>query len=202
MSHRVLKSLLRPLSSLMVAATAFSVTAFATEYTVNLNKTQILHLPASASAVVVGNPDIADISVHSSDTIFIVGRGYGVTNLIALDEFGQTILDANITVQAGMPSTGIRLIKIGEGQESYNCTPSCAPAPILGDSPAFQSQFSSNASPINSSQAGAGQGSSGNIGGQASTALSAFAGPPNGPGQTMPGAPFAGPVLSAPENER
>lgn len=195
MSHHVSKSLLKSVSGMIMTVgfcvTSLSVTASATDYTVNLNKTRILHLPAAASAVVVGNPDIADISVHSSDTVFIIGRGYGVTNLIALDEFGQTILDANITVQPGMAASGIRLIKVGEGQESYNCTPSCAPAPTLGDSPQFQSNFNANASPINNSQASAGGASSGGIGGQVSTALSAFPGQPGQPQPMAPGA-FAG----------
>lgn len=124
------------------------------EFVVTLNKTQILHLPGAASAIVVGNPDIADISVHSPDTIFIVGRGYGQTNLIALDALGQTIMAADITVKSANSLSGVRVINIGEGQESYNCTTQCLPSPTLGDSPEFIGSFSGQGGAINNASAG------------------------------------------------
>lgn len=208
MSRRVTKSLLKSVSSLVLAtgmcAAFTAINASATDYTVALNKTKILHLPGAASAVVVGNPDIADISVHSSDTLFLVGRGYGETNLIALDEFGHTIMEANIIVRDGMPASGIRIIKVGAGQESYNCTPACLPTPILGDSNSFRSRFGGNGSPINNTQASSGAGPAGNSGGQPSTALSAFPAQQGGPGSSGPTGPsgFAGPPSGPPMNER
>ena len=45
-------------------------------YSVELNKTEVVYLPASAGAVVIGNPEIADVSIHSANTIFVVGRGF------------------------------------------------------------------------------------------------------------------------------
>jgi len=47
-------------------------------YSVSLNKTEIVRLPSAASAVIIGNPNIADVSVHASDTLFVIGRGFGV----------------------------------------------------------------------------------------------------------------------------
>ena len=116
-------------------------TALGAEYTVVLNKTQIVHLPTQASAIVVGNPDIADISVHSPDTIFIVGRGYGVTNMIVLDKLGQTVMETNIRVTEGMSQSGVHIYKVGEGRETYDCSPYCLQSPILGDSAEFMSGF-------------------------------------------------------------
>ncbi|MBL4871247.1 MAG: pilus assembly protein N-terminal domain-containing protein [Robiginitomaculum sp.] len=119
-----------------------------------MNKTQILHLPSAASTIIVGNPDIADISVHSPNTIFIIGRGYGQTNLIALDAQGQTILQANITVKSTNTRFGVRVINIGAGQESYHCAPNCLPTPILGDSPDFIGRYSAIGGAINNLSAG------------------------------------------------
>ena len=117
--------------------------AFATEYTVALNKTQIMHLPSPASAIVVGNPEIADISVHSPDTLFIVGRGYGETNVIILDEFGQTVVEADIKVTEGISRNGVHLYKVGKGRETYTCSPQfCLQAPILGDTPKYIDTYS------------------------------------------------------------
>jgi len=84
-------------------------------------------LPANAGAVVIGNPDIADVSVHSANTIFVVGRGYGETNLVVLNAAGQKIMDADIQVR----------IYNGADRSTYSCAPYCQPSPVLGDSPQF-----------------------------------------------------------------
>jgi len=105
-------------------------------YNVELNKTKIVRLPQAASAVLVGNPDIADVSVHSVNTLFVVGRGYGETNLIVLGANGQEIMDANLTVVNTLSNNGVRLYNAKQ-RETYSCLPFCQPSPILGDSPAF-----------------------------------------------------------------
>ncbi|PHR93754.1 MAG: hypothetical protein COA69_03750 [Robiginitomaculum sp.] len=170
MSRHLSKPTFRPLTksahklsgfvlALTISLGALSVSAFANEYTINLNKTQILHLPGPAATIIVGNPDIADISVHSPDTLFVIGRGYGETNIIALDKFGQTILETNIIVNAGMGESGVRILNIGRGRKSYNCTPDCLPAPVLGDTPDFRAEHSGgDGGPINNSSAGPGYG--------------------------------------------
>jgi hypothetical protein len=126
-------------------------------YQVELNKTQILRLPASAGAIVIGNPSIADVSVHAADTLFVVGRGYGETNLIILDRQGQTLMDTNIQVSQSVSSQSVRVFNRGNRQ-SYNCTPSCQPAPVLGDSPDFIGDFTSSERRIISSEALGAQG--------------------------------------------
>lgn len=116
---------------------ASSMTAFAGEhYSVDLNKTEVVYLPENAGAIVVGNPEIADISIHSANTIFVVGRGYGETNLIVLNAEGHSILNADIQVTQTQPGHGVRLFN-GKDRESYSCTPNCLPSPVLGDHPAF-----------------------------------------------------------------
>lgn len=113
-----------------------------------INTTQIVHLPGNASSVIVGNPLIADISIYSPNTIFVIGRGYGQTNLIALDEDGQTILQSNILVRRDTAPTSVHITNIGEGQTTFNCAPDCLPAPILGDTSEFIGQFTPQAAAI------------------------------------------------------
>ncbi|MCF6305967.1 MAG: pilus assembly protein N-terminal domain-containing protein [Rhodobacteraceae bacterium] len=85
--------------SALLPQTAFAGDFSATEdFSVALNKTQIMRLPAPAAAIIVGNPAIADVSVHSPTLLFVLGRGYGVTNVIILDNMGNTIMDTNIQV--------------------------------------------------------------------------------------------------------
>jgi hypothetical protein len=105
-------------------------------YSVELNKTEVVYLPANAGAVVIGNPEIADVSVHSANTIFVVGRGYGETNLVVLDASGQKIMDADIQVVNNLPAHGVRIYN-GAERSTYSCAPYCQPSPVLGDSPEF-----------------------------------------------------------------
>ena len=105
-------------------------------YSVDLNKTEIVRLPQNAGAVVIGNPKIADVTVHSANTLFVVGRGYGETNLIVLDSTGHTIMNADIQVINKVSTQGVRLYN-GKMRESYSCVPYCMPSPILGDDPKF-----------------------------------------------------------------
>lgn len=123
-------SLLLPLSM------GHAAVANDTIYQIDLNKTQILRLPAAAGAIVVGNPDIADVSIHASDIILVVGRGFGETNLVILDQAGHTMMDANIQVTSVTSSNGIRIFN-GKSRETYSCAPFCQPSPVLGDDSGF-----------------------------------------------------------------
>lgn len=105
-------------------------------YSIELNKTEIVRLPRAASAILIGNPDIADVSVHSVDTIFVVGRGYGQTNLIVLDKDGNTMLETDLNVVNTLPKHGVRVFN-AKSRETYSCIPYCQPSPVLGDNPSF-----------------------------------------------------------------
>lgn len=120
----------------LLSLAGFAGSAHATDpiYQVDLNKTQILHLPMAAGSVVIGNPAIADVTVHSPTTIMVVGRGFGETNLIVLDRNGHTMVDADIQVTSITPSNGVRLFN-AKSRETYSCSPYCQPSPVLGDSP-------------------------------------------------------------------
>ena len=124
-------------------------TAFAGDksYSVELNKTELVRLPAAASAVVIGNPKIADVSVHSADTLFVVGRGFGETNLLVLDASGRTMMNADIQVVHTMPHEGVRLFN-AKSRETYNCQPYCQPSPVLGDNTDFIANNSAEGDPV------------------------------------------------------
>jgi len=135
-SSKSVKTVLATLSALLIATPAL-----ATDHTVEINKTSILRLSRPAAAVVIGNPKIADISVHSSDTLLLSGRGFGVTNILAFDEFGQTIMDADIQVNPPQSSSAVRVNFIGDGYKTFSCNPHCLPAPIIGDTQKFIGEF-------------------------------------------------------------
>ena len=115
----------------------------AESYTVELNKTEILRLPGSAASIIIGNPKIADVTVQSSDLLFVVGRGYGETNLIILDAQGNTMMNADLQVVNTLSDHGVRLYN-GKSRETYSCIPFCGPSPVLGDNRAFITGNTSN----------------------------------------------------------
>ena len=135
---RFLKSL--PLYfGLILLATSVPLAAQAgssESYKVELNKTEILRLPGAAASVIVGNPKIADVTVQSSNLLFVVGRGYGETNLIILDSNGNTMMNADLQVVNTLPQHGVRLYN-GKNRETYSCIPYCGPSPVLGDNRGF-----------------------------------------------------------------
>jgi hypothetical protein len=117
-------------------------------YKVELNKTEIVRLPGAAASVIIGNPKIADVTVQSSDLLFVVGRGYGETNLIILDSKGNTMMNADLQVINALPKTGVRLYN-GKNRETYSCIPYCGPSPVLGDDTGFIGNNTSVAEELN-----------------------------------------------------
>ena len=109
--------------------------AMADTITVVLDQAKVLKIPDRTTTVVVGNPLIADIAVQAGGMMVVTGKGYGVTNLIALDTRGNTLMDQSIEVQG--PSEHIVIVHRGIERESYSCTPICERRIMLGDSPAF-----------------------------------------------------------------
>ena len=85
-----------------------------------------MQLNGVASSVVVGNPQIADVTVVDANTLFVIGKGYGVTEVVAVDAIGRTLFQGEIAVTAG--STGaVRVWRGGQATEMA-CAQTCAPS--------------------------------------------------------------------------
>ena len=93
--------------------------------TVPLDQTRRLAFSGSAANVVVGNPQIADVNVIDARNLMVVGKRFGVTNLVVLDAAGRTLFDSEIVVSAGEGA----MVSISRGVQTsdYACTPSCQP---------------------------------------------------------------------------
>jgi pilus assembly protein CpaC len=61
---------------------------------------EMLRLPEPAIAVFVADPDVADVHVPSSQTVFVLGKKAGTTTLFALGPNSRTILRKTIVVSA------------------------------------------------------------------------------------------------------
>jgi len=158
---------------MLSAAALLAPSVFAGEL-VTMNKTHVLKLPRPASAVLIGNPDIADVSVFSDDTLFLLGRGFGQTDLLVLDAQGGVILQTDVTVIGSSSPRNVTMTTGSTDRNTFYCQPYCRPAPIPGDNPGFVSKFgpkgstaqSPNATQSMTTQAG---GSVPATGGQTST---------------------------------
>jgi hypothetical protein len=114
---------------------------------VPLDEVRIVTFSRPVSTVFVGNPVVADATVIDQHHIFILGKGFGTTNMIALGPQSETIANQQITV---VNRGGIVTVNKGAAQFSYACTGGhCEPSPVPGDQKAF---FDDNTSSTSSHQ--------------------------------------------------
>jgi len=121
--------------TLAVASSFAPLAASAADVTVILDQAKLVKLPEKVSTIVIGNPLIADASVHAGGLMVVTGKGYGMTNLIALDRTGSVLMEKSVEVQG--PRTNVVVVYRGVERESYSCTPNCERRITLGDSAAY-----------------------------------------------------------------
>jgi hypothetical protein len=122
--------------TVIFAATLGAPAAQADTVTVSVDSAQVLKLPDRVSTVVIGNPLIADAALQSGGILIITGKGYGSTNLLALDRSGRVLMDKTVQV---LGATGSDLVVVYKGveRESYSCNPDCEHRITLGDSQGY-----------------------------------------------------------------
>ena len=110
--------------AVLLAATSLITPARAgADIQVTMNQAKIVKLSRPADTIVVGNPAIADASVQDASTIVLTGKGFGVTNLVVLDQDGSPIVDAQVTV-VRQAASSVRIYRRAEVQ-TMSCTPYC-----------------------------------------------------------------------------
>lgn len=129
---------MRPaLFALVAGFTALaSASQAAPTLSVPIDQSTRIALPAGARDVMIGNPAIADVNVVDSRNAVVLGKGYGVTNLLVIDQLGRTVLERQIVVSA--PVAGRVSVIRGAKVEDYACAGGCerTGAPEGGADPA------------------------------------------------------------------
>lgn len=114
------------LMTVALVAAPFAAQAQTGALNVEIDRSARVQLRGTAASVIVGNPQIADVTVVDANTLFIVGKGYGVTEVVAVDGVGRTLFQREIVVTGG--STGsVRVWRGGQATEMA-CSSSCAPS--------------------------------------------------------------------------
>jgi hypothetical protein len=119
--------------TIIFAATFGAASAQADTVTVSLDQARIMKLPDRVATIVIGNPLIADASLQSGGILIITGKGYGATNMLALDRSGQVVMDKIVQV-LGPAGGDLVVVYKGIERESYSCAPECERRNTLGDS--------------------------------------------------------------------
>jgi hypothetical protein len=105
---------------------------------VKIDEAKIIELPEKTSTVVLGNPIVADVTLlKANNKAVLTGRGFGQTNLIALDSAGNTLGETVVHVLTGFKGL---IVQRGLERESYSCEPRCQPTVVLGDTTKFMGE--------------------------------------------------------------
>lgn len=106
--------------------------AKAADIDIFLDQAKLVKLPEKAVTVVVGNPLIADATIQPGGLMVITGKGYGKTNMIALDRGGKVLMRSSVEVSG--PRGDVVVVYRGIDRETYSCAPWCERRYTLGDS--------------------------------------------------------------------
>jgi hypothetical protein len=142
--------------ALTLSALLFPLAAAAAEtLEVVLDQAALMKLPEKVSTIVVGNPTIADIAVQSGGLVVVTGKGFGATNLIALDRNGTVLMERNIVVSGPQGRDTVQVYR-GLQRETYSCTPNCERRITLGDSADYFTAIAGQAEARNGAAASGG----------------------------------------------
>lgn len=90
-----------------------------------------VQLDKPVKTIVVGNASVAEAMLVNERLIYIQGRIFGTTNLVALDHQGKEIFKALVTV--GAPETAQVTLYRGNAQFTMVCSPRCERTVTMGD---------------------------------------------------------------------
>jgi Flp pilus assembly secretin CpaC len=132
LSGSVFKRTLGAVAVAACVAAGLAVAAAAELVEVVLDRATVLKLPDKVSTLVVGNPLIADVSLQAGGIMVLTGKGFGTTNVLALDRTGAVLMEKAVQVKS--PAQDVLIVHRGVQQETYSCNPKCERRITLGDS--------------------------------------------------------------------
>jgi Flp pilus assembly secretin CpaC len=124
------------LAVLIIAATPAMAQAAGRSVSVPLDQVTRLNLAGRAASVIVGNPSIADVTVVDERTLYVSGRGGGVTEIVVLDRTGAPIYEGDVVVTA--PNDSQVSVWRGAQVTEMACAGVCSPVTRNGEAAAQQ----------------------------------------------------------------
>lgn len=131
-------------------------------FAVPLDEVRTLRFEQPAATVYVGNPLIAEITIVDQEQVFVLGRNFGTTNVLALDANGREIANVHVTV-FGRTGSMVTLHR-GNARVSYACAAArCETTVVPGDA---KGPFDDVMSQVNKRQAASLRSLQGEAGGE------------------------------------
>ena len=98
-----------------------------------LDEVHTLTFKNPIATVYVGNPAIADVTMIDARHAFVQGKGYGRTNIVALNSDNVQVFNAHVTV-IGNEGSGTVTLNRGAQRITLTCAGGrCDPTPMPGD---------------------------------------------------------------------
>jgi Pilus formation protein N terminal region len=98
-----------------------------------LDEVRTLTFKNPIATVYVGNPAIADVTMIDARHAFVQGKGYGRTNIVALDRENTQVFNTHVSV-AGGEGGGTVTLNRGAQRITLTCAGGrCEPTPTPGD---------------------------------------------------------------------
>jgi Flp pilus assembly secretin CpaC len=112
---------------LSLVATAAGAQSASAPLSVAAGQAARISLSAPARDIVVGDPNVADVSLINERTLVVLGKKVGATTVLAFDARGQALADRQIVV-SDIPAGGV-VVQRGGLTATYACGASCSPVP-------------------------------------------------------------------------
>lgn len=114
-------------AALMTAPSAGAAQSGQSRLSVAIDQAARVQLSGPAGSVIVANPRIADVTVVDSNTLYITGKGYGITEIVAVDAIGRTVFQSQVVVTDGSGAGRVRVWRGAQATEMA-CAASCSPS--------------------------------------------------------------------------
>src|ERR1700685_1833199 len=108
--------------------------SYADGVAISMDEVRPITFPKPVATVYVGNPSIADINMIDARHAFVLGKGYGSTNIVALNHDGVQVADTHVEVLANTDRQSTVVLNRGAARVTYSCTADhCEATPQPGD---------------------------------------------------------------------
>lgn len=128
---RLMMPVLATFAATLMTLTWGDALAGDTSVDVFVDRAKVFKIQQPADTVIVGNPVIADVTMHDRYTVVVTGKTAGSTNLIILDKDSKPIIDELINV--GPSPTDLVTVMRGTNRYTYACSPYCDASAQVGD---------------------------------------------------------------------
>ncbi len=122
-----MRFMLAPIALAPIALALAAMASGASAETLKVGLDHSTRLPVrDAASVIVANPSVADVTVVDNNTVFVMGKNFGSTDIVVLNHAGRTVFSGDVTVTD--PGSNVSVFR-GAERTDFSCSDSCAKSP-------------------------------------------------------------------------